>query len=88
MENRKDVNHVIAGLDGGLMYGSLVGQMPGLHGWLLGNPTMRTILGKLTEGSGDPIPTITKVSLAFFFYFRRHFSKRPRSIPTSGGRAF
>lgn len=64
MEERKDVNHVIEGIDGGLMYASMVGQMPWLHGWLLGSRTTRNVFEKLTGGAGNPIPTVTKASLS------------------------
>jgi hypothetical protein len=62
MENRKDIHGVIAGIDAGLAYGGLVGQIPWLHGYLLGNLTSRKILAKLTGGVGDPIPVVTQVS--------------------------
>jgi hypothetical protein len=62
MENRKDVNGVLAGLEGGLKYAGVVGQIPWLHGWLLGNAVTRKILRILTGGVGDPIPIITTVS--------------------------
>lgn len=61
MEERKDVHNVIAGIETGLAYGALVGQIPHLHGLLLGNLTSRKILAKLTGGVGDPIPTVTRV---------------------------
>jgi hypothetical protein len=63
MESRKDVNHVISSIEGGLKYASIVGQMPWLHGWLLGNPTTKSLLTKLTGGAGDPIPIVVKVKL-------------------------
>jgi hypothetical protein len=62
MENRKDVNGVITGLEGGLMYAGVVGQVPWLHGWLLGNRVTKKMLAILIGANGDPIPTITTVS--------------------------
>jgi hypothetical protein len=44
MEERKDVRDMIAGLEFGLWYGSLVGQIPELHPWILGNPVLNHVM--------------------------------------------
>jgi hypothetical protein len=62
MENRKDVKGVIAGIEGGLVYAGVVGQIPWLHGWLLGNPVTKKLLSIIIGGAGDPLPIITKAS--------------------------
>ena len=60
MERRTDVDNVISGIEMGLMYGAVVGQMPWLHKLLLGNLTTRKLLAKVLKDS-DPIPIVTKV---------------------------
>lgn len=70
MENRQDVNGVIAGLEGGLMYSSVVGQIPWMHSWLLGNKTVNRLLGLITGGAGDPLPIITKVHIPTLLFDR------------------
>jgi hypothetical protein len=40
MEERKDIKDIIAGTAFGLKYSSVVGQVPELHRWLLGNQTL------------------------------------------------
>jgi hypothetical protein len=67
MENRKDMNGVIAGLEMGLMYGSIVGQFPWLHGWLLGSLTVRRVITMINGGVGDPIDIVTKVLLPLLY---------------------
>ena len=71
MEERKDVHNVIAGIDTGLMYGALVGQIPWLHQFLLGNLTVRRIIEVLTGGGKDPIPIVTQVSKRNHYNFKR-----------------
>jgi hypothetical protein len=44
MEERKDIRDMIRGLEFGLWYGSLVGQIPEIHPWLLGNPFLNHLL--------------------------------------------
>jgi hypothetical protein len=44
MEKRKDVQDMIAGIEFGLWYGSMVGQIPELHPWLLGSPFLNHIV--------------------------------------------
>ncbi|KAJ5656902.1 cytochrome P450 [Penicillium longicatenatum] len=38
MEKREDVHGMIGGLEAGLRYGGVAGQVPWLHSWTLGNP--------------------------------------------------
>ncbi|KAH7136224.1 cytochrome P450 [Dactylonectria macrodidyma] len=61
MEKRQDINHIIAGLETGLCYAGIVGQMPWLHRYLLGNLTVRGIFRKL--GVRDPIHIVTEMVL-------------------------
>ena len=63
MEQRKDINNTIAGIETGLVYASLVGQIPALHDYLLGSATVNYILTKLTGGAGNPMPTIDQVRM-------------------------
>lgn len=61
MEERKDVHDVIAGIETGLMYATLVGQLPWLHQFLLGSAFFRKLLKKLSGGHDDVITLVTKV---------------------------
>lgn len=62
MEKRKDVNNVILGIETGLWYAGVIGQVPSLHWGLLGNITFRRFLAKVLPGFKDPITIVTKVS--------------------------
>jgi hypothetical protein len=61
MKERRDAHDVIAGLRTGMVYMSIVGQMPWLHWWLLGSMPVRKLLGWATGGKGDPLPVMNKV---------------------------
>ncbi|KAH8683619.1 cytochrome P450 [Ilyonectria robusta] len=63
MKNRKDVNDVIHGIETGLWYAGLVGQVPSLHWGLLGNITFRRFLAKVLPGFKDPITIVTDMVL-------------------------
>ncbi|KAK1484646.1 hypothetical protein CTAM01_12890 [Colletotrichum tamarilloi] len=56
METRSDVNDVISGIETGLMYGGIIGEVPSLHKYLLGNITLRKVMEKL--GVPDPLPIV------------------------------
>ncbi|KAJ0328357.1 hypothetical protein COL5a_005134 [Colletotrichum fioriniae] len=56
METRSDVNDVISGIETGLMYGGIIGEVPSLHKYLLGNITLRKVMDKL--GVPDPLPIV------------------------------
>ncbi|UPL02773.1 hypothetical protein LCI18_013707 [Fusarium solani-melongenae] len=60
MENRKDVKNIIWGIELGLAYAGIIGQVPWLHRYLLGNLTLRRILHRL--GAPDPIAIATEAS--------------------------
>lgn len=61
-----DERGVLKGLEGGLTYGAVVGQIIGLHGWLLGNPFLQNILGRIPAvAKNDPVPMVFKVGFAF-----------------------
>lgn len=58
-----DERGVLKGLEGGLGYGAVVGQIKGLHGWLLGNPFLQNVLSKIPAvARNDPVPMVFKVS--------------------------
>lgn len=61
MERREDVNGVISGIERGLQYAGLIGQVPKLHDYLLGNSVFRNFLERVLPGR-DPIPIVTQVS--------------------------
>lgn len=62
MERREDVSRMIEGLEFGLRYGGIVGQVPGLHPWLLGNPQLLSLQQKLLPNLPLPIVIATNVS--------------------------
>ncbi|KPM41703.1 hypothetical protein AK830_g4860 [Neonectria ditissima] len=70
MEKRQDINHVIAGLETGLLYAGIVGQVPWLHRFLLGNVTLRRISRIL--GAWDPILIVTDMVLDCITEYDRH----------------
>jgi hypothetical protein len=62
-----DERSVLKGLEGGLRYGAVVGQINGLHGWLLGNPFLQNMLSRIPAvAKNDPVPMVFKVSSWFF----------------------
>ncbi|KAH6984446.1 cytochrome P450 [Ilyonectria sp. MPI-CAGE-AT-0026] len=75
MENRKDVNDVIHGIETGLWYAGLVGQVPSLHWGLLGNITFRRFLAKVLPGVAGVEMTKCLAPAAdradFLAYFRK-----------------
>jgi hypothetical protein len=63
MEERKDIQDIVAGIEGGLWYGSICGQVPEFHPWLLGNePVMRVLSDYIDAvGAANPVPKVVKV---------------------------
>ena len=47
MEQRRDVDQIIEGIDGGLQYVKIIGQFPAWHPWLFGSKMLRSILPKI-----------------------------------------
>ncbi|EOD43118.1 putative cytochrome p450 oxidoreductase protein [Neofusicoccum parvum UCRNP2] len=63
MEKRQDVENMISGIETGLWYGALVGQVPGLHGFLLGQQWVMRLLDRVPAlRAVHPVPKITRVS--------------------------
>ncbi|KAF2804541.1 cytochrome P450 [Mytilinidion resinicola] len=62
MEERRDINSVIAGIEGGLHYAGIIGQVPVLHQFLLGSRTFRKFQEKLMPNAPNPIKTYDKES--------------------------
>ena len=62
MDERKDVQDIIAGIEGGLWYGSIVGQTPEFHPWLLANDPLMKVLSKVEAvEAANPVPKVAKV---------------------------
>jgi hypothetical protein len=61
MEQRKDIGHMIAVIDKVLMYGTVIGQTPYLHAYLLGNDYMPALIAKLAPNVPNPIVSIIEV---------------------------
>ena len=68
MEERRDIQDIIAGIEGGLWYGSLCGQVPELHPWLLGNKSLMSILSHNIAAidEANPVPKVVQVRLPHF----------------------
>lgn len=67
MEKRQDVENMISGIETGLWYGALVGQVPGLHALLLGQQWVMNLLDRVPALQAvHPIPKITRVSESDF----------------------
>lgn len=62
MEQRKDIGHMIAVIDKVLMYGTVIGQVPYLHAYLLGNDYVPALIAKLAPHIPNPIVSIIEVS--------------------------
>ncbi|KAJ9653012.1 hypothetical protein H2198_007759 [Neophaeococcomyces mojaviensis] len=61
MEKQRDIENIIEGLDFGLAYGGIIGQMPWLHPWLLGNLTLRKLRAWLLPNAPDPVRTAINI---------------------------
>lgn len=55
MEKHGDINGTISQLKQGFRYAAIIGQVPELHPWLLGN---RTLMGFLKKYTSFPDPTV------------------------------
>lgn len=65
IKDRGDTRRVTLGIENGLSYGSLVGQIPELHQWLFGSAFVhRTILQLPVLKAMSPMPIVYKVRLA------------------------
>lgn len=66
IEKQKDVKDMIRGIDIGLKYAGIVGQVPALHRWLLGNNSVAKFLAKQPFfKAADPLRTMVDVSWPF-----------------------
>jgi hypothetical protein len=61
MEQRQDVGHMIAVIDKVLMYGTVIGQVPFLHAYLLGNDYVPALIAKLAPNIPNLIVSIIEV---------------------------
>ncbi len=58
MENEEDVNGIIAAIEGRLFYNSVIGQVPSMHKWLLGN--------RFVSKWADKVPAIKRLNSAAY----------------------
>jgi cytochrome P450 len=61
MEQRKDVDDMIKGIDAILTYAGVVGEIPQWHPWLLANEKIMSFLDR-TFNLPNPIPKIMKIT--------------------------
>jgi len=68
MEERKDIQDIIASIEGVLWYGSICGQVPEFHPWLLGNgPLMKVLSDNIAAVSVvNPVPKVIRVCDSIF----------------------
>ena len=55
MEQRKDIDNMIGGLDAGLNYVKIIGQCPTLHPYLMGNRPLMKFLATVIPNLPDPL---------------------------------
>ena len=60
MEQGRDVDNMMAAIWKVLTYAGIIGQVPELHPWLLGNPLLISILRRTGMLDDDPFPRIIK----------------------------
>lgn len=60
MEQGRDVDNMMAAIWKVLTYAGIIGQIPELHPWLLGNPLLISILRRTGMLDDDPFPRIIK----------------------------
>ncbi|CZR58541.1 related to cytochrome P450 oxidoreductase [Phialocephala subalpina] len=59
IDDGKDERGVLRGLEGGLTYGAVVGQVPGAHPWLMGNPVLQNTVLKIPAiAKNNPVPIV------------------------------
>ena len=58
MERGEDVNGIIAAIEGRLFYNSIIGQVPGMHKWLLGNQFVSRL--------ADKVPSLKRLNSAAY----------------------
>ena len=64
LKDREDNRHVIDGLEASTRYSSVIGQIPELHPWLLGNERLVDLSMKIPAAAkSNPIFTLEKVCL-------------------------
>lgn len=61
IEQRRDVNGMIAALDFVLQYVRVIGQYPEWHPWLVGNRTLVSLIQKLVPNMPDPLKSFLDV---------------------------
>ena len=65
LDTGSDYNGVIKGLEGGLKYAAVIGQIPAVHPWLLGNLGMQWLMGQVPIlANSNPIDIILIVSFS------------------------
>ncbi|KAI9835132.1 MAG: hypothetical protein M1819_002501 [Sarea resinae] len=81
MDERRDIENIIQGIEGGLWYGCIVGQAPEFHPWLLANPILTKVLLKFEAvREANPVPKVVKmVENAIEIYDERESKETSRS---------
>ena len=80
MEKEEDVNGIIAAIEGRLFYNSIIGQVPWMHKWLLGN----TFVSKMA----DKIPSIKRLnSAAYIVQFAARQLQMRQDVKAEYGRS-
>jgi hypothetical protein len=59
LEAASDYNNIIEGLEAGLKYGAVVGQIPALHPYLLGSARLEALTGRIPAlAKNNPVPIV------------------------------
>jgi hypothetical protein len=64
MEERRDVDEMMAGLDAHQWYAQFIGQFPHLHPYLFGNRTLMAFLKTIMPNMPDPLGRFMGVSIS------------------------
>lgn len=58
-----DYNGITEGIDAGLLYASIIGQIPAFHPWLFGSPGLQNIMSYIPAAAKkNPIPIVFQVT--------------------------
>ena len=64
LENRQDPDKVIDGLEVGNKYNTIIGQIPEMHPWLIGNGRLMDLMMKVPSiAKTNPVTTFEKVQI-------------------------
>ena len=64
LEDRQDPDKVIDGIESGTRYNTIIGQIPEMHPWLIGNERLMNLMMKIPAvAKANPVTTFKRVRL-------------------------